>query len=1038
MMNKGESTKAARSGESSPLADRLKLGLTEIGLRHPRWTAGLTVLLAAFFLLQFPKVRFDNDPENMLDEQEPVRVFNRQIKARYALYDFVIVGVVNEQDPDGIFNVTTLNRLDRLTHELLSLRRGEDGRPVVARRGEDGAPREEAIDLRPRGWWPRLLAAAFNQDANRLFAEDGRSAIVGHELMSPSVVDNIKQAELGSLKMEFLMERPPATREDARVIRDDAMGNPLYNGTLVSEDEKAVCIYIPILAKSFSYNVAELVRTLTADWDGGDRVLITGQPVAQDTFGVQMLVQMASSAPAAGLAIFLLLYFFFRRVPLIVAPMLVAVLSVIAAMGLLIGLGYDVHIMSSMIAIFLMPIAVADSVHILSEFFDVYPRFGDKARTVRHVMRHLFMPMLYTSLTTIAGFASLATTPIPPVKVFGLHVAFGVTVAWVLTMVFVPAYIMLGVSRRTLERMSAARTRKDGGAVEPDGPLLRFLERAGRFSARHARGVLAAVAVASALAVWGVARIRVNDNPVKWFVAGHPIRVADETLNRHFGGTYTAYLTFEAVRPGGMDCRAKAEAIRNAARERFGKTLPEAARRFDAVMDRIAERYRNVRTADQNRCFVELIAEAEALDAEAVEPWNRLAEMANYLDRDGLTRAALLEGAANAEEVDAAARALFAERVRALPEALAGAALQDAVLAVCDEYTALSFRDLVFELQAELTAPLFKQPPMLQYIEALQRHLEALPVVGKTSSAVDALVKGAYELGYVEPPAGAAEAERAAAAERNEANRAVPRSAAAIGQVFTQLEGMKRRDALFHMVTRDYQQVNVWVQLKSGDNVDMETVVAAAGAYLRDTPPPVPLTAGWSGMTYLNVVWQDKMVSGMFGSLGSSFVVVLVMMVLLFRSGLFGVLSMIPLSVTILLTYGLIGWVGKDYDMPIAVLSALTLGLSVDFAIHFLERAREEVRRRGCWDAALAAMFREPAMAISRNAITISVGFTPLLVAPLVPYRTVGFFLAAIMALSWLATLFILPALLTLLQRRAFPETQAAPSGDAATPGEAP
>ena len=65
-------------------------------------------------------------------------------------------------------------------------------------------------------------------------------------------------------------------------------------------------------------------------------------------------------------------------------------------------------------------------------------------------------------------------------------------------------------------------------------------------------------------------------------------------------------------------------------------------------------------------------------------------------------------------------------------------------------------------------------------------------------------------------------------------------------------------------------------------------------------------------------------------------------------------------------------------------------------------------------------MFKEPAMAISRNAITISVGFTPLLVAPLVPYRTVGFFLATIMAVSWLATLFILPALLTVLQKWAF------------------
>jgi predicted RND superfamily exporter protein len=61
-------------------------------------------------------------------------------------------------------------------------------------------------------------------------------------------------------------------------------------------------------------------------------------------------------------------------------------------------------------------------------------------------------------------------------------------------------------------------------------------------------------------------------------------------------------------------------------------------------------------------------------------------------------------------------------------------------------------------------------------------------------------------------------------------------------------------------------------------------------------------------------------------------------------------------------------------------------------------------------------MFKEPAMAISRNAITISIGFIPLLLAPLVPYKTVGFFLATIMVISWGATLFILPALLTMLK----------------------
>jgi predicted RND superfamily exporter protein len=140
----------------------------------------------------------------------------------------------------------------------------------------------------------------------------------------------------------------------------------------------------------------------------------------------------------------------------------------------------------------------------------------------------------------------------------------------------------------------------------------------------------------------------------------------------------------------------------------------------------------------------------------------------------------------------------------------------------------------------------------------------------------------------------------------------------------------------------------------------------------------------------------------------------------LFRSPLFGLLAMIPLTVTITFIYGIIGLVGKDYDMPVAVLSSLTLGLSVDFAIHFLERARELTRQHGTWKAAIWFMFQEPAMAISRNAIIISIGFTPLLFAPLVPYKTVGFFLATIMAASWIGTLFILAALITGLQKFLF------------------
>jgi hypothetical protein len=146
-----------------------------------------------------------------------------------------------------------------------------------------------------------------------------------------------------------------------------------------------------------------------------------------------------------------------------------------------------------------------------------------------------------------------------------------------------------------------------------------------------------------------------------------------------------------------------------------------------------------------------------------------------------------------------------------------------------------------------------------------------------------------------------------------------------------------------------------------------------------------------------------------------SFAIVLAMMVLLFRSPLWGLLSMVPLTITVALIYGVIGLVGKDYDMPVAVLSALSLGLAVDFAIHFLARTRQFHRDTGDWRETVDHVFGEPARAISRNVIILGAGFLPLLAAPLVPYQTVGIFIAAIIFAAGVITLVLLPALMSYL-----------------------
>ena len=65
----------------------------------------------------------------------------------------------------------------------------------------------------------------------------------------------------------------------------------------------------------------------------------------------------------------------------------------------------------------------------------------------------------------------------------------------------------------------------------------------------------------------------------------------------------------------------------------------------------------------------------------------------------------------------------------------------------------------------------------------------------------------------------------------------------------------------------------------------------------------------------------------------------------------------------------------------------------------------------------MALIFEEPSRALTRNAVIISIGFVPMLFASLVPYIVDGIFLITIMALSWLTTMLLLPAVITLFDR---------------------
>ncbi|MCH9027969.1 MAG: MMPL family transporter [Proteobacteria bacterium] len=849
--------------------------IARLATSRPRTIYLFVALLTLGLGLQIPSIEIDTDPENMLPQEQPDRVFHNQTKEEFGLSDAIVVGAVNDDDPGGIYNVRSLAAMHRVSREILKI--------------------------------------------------DG---VVRHDLMSLSVVDNVSQDGVGAISFDWLMHEAPQTAKQALAIREAVERLPLLMNTLVSGDGKTAAIYVPIVSKDQSYRISgeieQIIDRSLAESGATDSYHITGLPVAEDTFGYEMFVQMGISAPLAGLAIFLLMWFFFRNAALVVAPMIVAMATVISAMGLMIGMGYTVHIMSSMIPIFLMPIAVVDSVHILSEFADTFDEGDDAGVTIRKVVGRLFRPMLFTSVTSIIGFLSLALTPIPPVQIFGIFVGFGIMLAFLLTIVFVPAYVV---------RMSPAQLRalqkSHRGRGKP-GMLSRLLPPLGRFSTANSVKLVIAFVVVFGLSVLGVTRIQINDNPVNWFKSDHRIRVADEALNRHFAGTYDAFLV---LRYQGQDAY---------------RQLPAQA---EEILDR---------------------ARRDGVELDAI--WQDVAEQTGADDPG--------------EWLDA--------MVTALDDALFGAT----------DVEIPYLEDLLESAEAaQSQAKYFQQPEAVRLIETLQQVLVASVHVGKTNALPDLVKTVNRELLSGAP-----------------SDFAIPDTTAAIAQTLLVYQSSHRPNDLWHMVTPDYRSAVIWLQLRSGDNQDMSEVMEQFDEYLAGHPLPADLSSRWAGKTYINVVWQDAMVAGMVKSLLGAFVVVLIMMIVLFRSFFYGLLAMLPLTITITLIYGLIGFIGKDYDMPIAVLSALTLGLSVDFAIHFLERARAIHQETGSFALTMNRVFKGPARAITRNTIVVAIGFTPLLFSPLLPYVTVGAFLAGIMAVSAIVTLVLLPAMLSILRGRLLPE----------------
>lgn len=714
----------------------------------------------------------------MLPASSEVRVYNDQVEKTFSLHkDMIVVGIVKEQ---GIFNPSTLERVERITDRILKL-----------------------------------------------------EGVVSEDVISFTTADNVI-AEGDNLTVQPLLTKISEKEEEMENFKKSLYDNPIWLGRLISKDGKTTAIYVPLEPGANGKEIAEKIKEIVKEEKGEEKYYVAGDPVARDTFGAEMFKQMALFSPLAGLIMMVALFLMFSNLPLVFTILGVAMMSIVWSMGLLIGLGFPVHIMSSMIPVFLMAIST-DSIHIFNEFYFRYNEVKDKKKAVIDTINTVGAPVRYTALATAVGFGVLAIGGIIPVRVFGLFVAFGTMVIRFMSFSFIPAVMML-VKEEKLSKVSKRDSLEKGASV--------WLGRLGRFAIEKPKLLLGIGFILLVLAIVGISQIKVNNNMVNWFKEKSEIRQADKIMNANLGGTSLGYL----------------------------------------------------------------VAQADSFEG-------------------------------------------------------------------------------------------MKDPENLKSLEAVQKDLEKLKVVGKTTGLTD-LVKRMHRVMNQDNP----EFEK------------IPEDRKVIAQYLFMFGMAAKPSTLDNLVDYPYQQANLMVQLKTWDAQAMQKVIERVEVYQKSFPNE-SLNFKPAGIAYFNLVWNNEVLYDMVRMFILALILVYLILSLNFRSFKWGLVSYFPLIFTIVLIYGVVGFIGKDFDMPISVLSTLSLGMAVDFAIHFIKRFKQRYETEKDLQKALVWTVERPGKGILRNAVLFSLAFSVMVFASLTPYITVGIFIASLMMVSAFLTLIYLPAFIVLFQR---------------------
>lgn len=284
-----------------------------------------------------------------------------------------------------------------------------------------------------------------------------------------------------------------------------------------------------------------------------------------------------------------------------------------------------------------------------------------------------------------------------------------------------------------------------------------------------------------------------------------------------------------------------------------------------------------------------------------------------------------------------------------------------------------------------------KDPRIMNKIDALEHELDEMPEVGNTTSIARVVRQMSRALNDPE----------------DEWYDKIPDNRNAVAQYFELYSMSGDPDDFEKMVDFPYEHALLTARLNTASTKKMDSVINRVKQKTANDPD-VKLIGGFGSI--LSEL-AHKVVDGQLLSLGLAILLIGILLMILFRSVTAGLISAIPLAISVTTLFGLMGLFRIELNVATAMLSSIMIGVGVDYTIHYLWRYREERQNGLDLQEAAKKTLTTTGRGIVFNALSVMVGFIVLFTSSFIPVRFFGFLVVVSISSCLMGALILIPAL---------------------------